>query len=77
MAPNLHALELFIMLETIVLYIVYCNILKLLCDQLLMILEVPPAPEMSFQEVMDPIFHLQFFSLRQSVLYHQQQNHYF
>ena len=53
------------------------NVPKLLYDQLLMILLVQLAPDMSLHEVMPLILRLQTFSVRQRVIYLQHQNHYF
>ena len=64
-APNFLAFESFLM---------FSNVLKLLCDQLRLILL---TPNMSLHEIMPPVLRLQTFSVRQSVLYLQHQNHYF
>ena len=54
MAPNFFGFESFLILS---------NITKLLCDQLLMILQVQIAPDLSLHEVMPRILCLQTFSL--------------
>ena len=54
-APNGLALESLVIL---------LNFPKLLCDQLLMILQVQLAPVMSVHEVMSPIFRLETFPVR-------------
>ena len=55
----------------------HLNVSKLLCDQLLMILQVKLASDMSLHQVMPAILRLQTLSVRQSVLYLHHQNHYF
>jgi len=68
MASNVFASESFLILS---------NVSKLLCDQLLIILQVQLASDMSIHEVMPPILCLQSFSVHQSVLYLRHKNLYF
>ena len=53
------------------------NVLKLLCNQLIMILQVQLVLDMSLHEVMPLIFRILTFLVHQSVLYLQHQNHNF
>jgi len=59
-APNVLAYESFLILS---------KILKVLCDQLLMILQVQVASDINLHEVMPPILRLQTFSVHQRMFF--------